>query len=1273
MKKKVLLTILSVLFLSCLAGAFAGCSVFSGTGRHDPYEAIKEAYGTQEFTISFHSDNLSEPLDDMSYTAYNMPSLPTPKRVGYVFDGWFFDEDCIKQCFDDSLYLYMCDVTLYAKWVKEELVQDGVYDIDVSLSVTEGSIIKNSLADKYGNSPEYFFEDVDSEAMQIEKSGDRILLKFVYSVRTAQTFGSNEMYLVAVDSERMGTSVRAAERIVPQSETGRVLYFDITDISLEDTIYFTVSAYKWNADVEEGENIDNTRITFTLEFKIEEFYGFTTAYADPDVELEDGYYSVKTYYDSEMMSPYDSVYSYIYAEDGHYTLIKPFTPYTGYLGEEFSTDYYYDIGTAMMPAQYYYCLSEDGAISAYKPTTIEFHADTGRYYFIFDLGTSVKQDILFTFVIGGPMQIIFHMGSSEMGMDIDYNSMIKVSDIGYEPLCGDSFRYEDSFSVVGSAGLTSGDHDFLMKYGASVPFINFFFSGNSLGDEDRQMFSHRITITPQNDTVSADQLSVEIFDMSVSIFGYDPSAGKNLYVNMFEDASLGGTALWGNQQVRRGFSLSAGDTVDLEEVFHEYAAPDGDFSAVKISAYHLNGSGVDFGNGYDLKGQTTFEFEGTDIAVLFAYDEYDGNGVVTGSNSTLVELRASAEPTVWFNGNFSYDTDKTVRTENERHLYASDAYGYGDTISYPDLNYNWYGQEGSFISNYLQDEELTIHPIFVQAYYLDEFDEYIPANVDINNDNLSFAMRYEHIAIVYELRNCYGEKYYVYTHFLTEEQEEYTILRNGESIAEGHVTYSGGVANEVEIDERYSVMLQSSEEVKKMLQDQYVFRTSKGDSAMQPVKAEVYTQLMVYEFENDIEDSVLFALNGAEYAVIVMSYSDGVNSYSIRYALGMRVAGESLFTAIPYDCAFTGRNYTLAIPQITSSSGLALGTGTLRVTREGENESEGFTLTNSGISYQLLFSETGRYTIEYAVSFRYAADGGRVFNRNGNYMNSTYIRLSQTVIVEDSQGTVTVTYVADPDHPFADPSIGERYTVTYSLTDVIYLLSDSNFISNDGATLYGWASDPRYTISDDAKLVGAGAAISDFIAQFNSNNVTLYAVWDEKITVTLSLMGVSGGESEILQSNIVSHTVSAEGGSYVVEMAEFLTYAENRVPSGYKLIGFIGGFFGDEVVSCENWTNLTSYRVYETGVSYEIFAVYAKTHTVRFDTGYGSCSDTFYGNASVSDGSALGANRAVTPYEGYRFVGWYVRGDESQTIVDISTYQITADITFVAKFEKTGE
>ena len=51
-------------------------------------------------------------------------------------------------------------------------------------------------------------------------------------------------------------------------------------------MYFTVSAYKWDANVDEGENIDNTRISFTLAVTITQFYGLTSLFADTDIALE---------------------------------------------------------------------------------------------------------------------------------------------------------------------------------------------------------------------------------------------------------------------------------------------------------------------------------------------------------------------------------------------------------------------------------------------------------------------------------------------------------------------------------------------------------------------------------------------------------------------------------------------------------------------------------------------------------------------------------------------------------------------------------------------------------------------------------------------------------------------------------------------------------------------------------------------------------------------------------------------------------------------------
>lgn len=67
---------------------FAGCTSQSAT---TPQDVIKDAYGNQQFKISFNSEGLDTPIADMTYTSESMPALPAPERVGYIFSGWYLD------------------------------------------------------------------------------------------------------------------------------------------------------------------------------------------------------------------------------------------------------------------------------------------------------------------------------------------------------------------------------------------------------------------------------------------------------------------------------------------------------------------------------------------------------------------------------------------------------------------------------------------------------------------------------------------------------------------------------------------------------------------------------------------------------------------------------------------------------------------------------------------------------------------------------------------------------------------------------------------------------------------------------------------------------------------------------------------------------------------------------------------------------------------------------------------------------------------------------
>ena len=66
----------------------------------------------KDSTIYFDS-NGGEDVDSISVTyTYEIGDLPTPTRSGYSFLGWYYNGEL----FEDTVYLYECDITLTAMW-----------------------------------------------------------------------------------------------------------------------------------------------------------------------------------------------------------------------------------------------------------------------------------------------------------------------------------------------------------------------------------------------------------------------------------------------------------------------------------------------------------------------------------------------------------------------------------------------------------------------------------------------------------------------------------------------------------------------------------------------------------------------------------------------------------------------------------------------------------------------------------------------------------------------------------------------------------------------------------------------------------------------------------------------------------------------------------------------------------------------------------------------------------------------------------------------------
>lgn len=1155
-RKRMLIIVFSV--ICAFSFMLSGCSLL-GTTNLDPKDIISDAYGNEQFTISFNAEELDEPLANLTYTANSMPKLPTPTRVGYIFEGWYLDSDYTIPYFDGILYLYMCDVTLYANWSREEFVQNGTYDIEYEVKST------SELDENVPNIIDAFIE----EEIYIEKSNDKLMLRIQYDCGTVASFGQLDRFILTSAS----TSVLEEEDYSIDSETSAIktVYFNIEDVDIADPFYFNVTAT----------DADNSVYFYTIEFKITRLIGFSRPYADPSVPLDDGYYLVNTYFrsiDGEdvMGESYNPVYSYVYAENGNYTLIKPFIPYTGMTGINDETALY-SRATAFFPMLCYYDSAEG---SVYGELTVEFNADTGRLYNIFELGNDVQKNLYVTYAITGPMEPEFHYGARTLMIEIDYSHMIRVTDIDYISIDGDYYQYTDSFVRHGenSPARSSNAYAAMSEYGLSYDMVNFYFMANDLSDqyEERTQLSSRITYTPvTNSNVPATDLtySTTQFVAKTQIYGYDED--QNLYADVMSVGNIVNRGMRDTKLIRQGKSLSVGENVDLTEIYTEKVDAFGnmDEDNVSYSIYAMKDGEPNYGGG-ELSGYgRTFTFS-EDIAVVFTRVDEEGN-----TSRTVVELiDADANlPNIYFeeNGGSVYD--------------GSDTYNYGDTASIPALVCEWGGVEKHYISGYYYEDELIAHPLKMAIYYIDTDGDYVWLDTSISN-----VTTVEHnLIVVYELTNVYGERLYYEAYLnLSSPPVDYCITMDnsdGTTVLEsGTISYDNGERVAISAVNDTTRTLFSVQDIEEALNEKYSLTEGEESYDMPLWAAAVMTPSETVYFGGEeytvqnIADSVVKQVTGVDYAFIVLQYKNGTDRYTQIFIYNITFDGLHEFDPLDVTDVFSSQDYTFRMPSLISTNGYFISSG-LRVqiyNEEVNSFSNGFLLMSSvGNVYTVNFTAAGNYDIIYYTGIEVSLDRTLFGNISAN------INFRYNVEVLDGYGTGTITFVAADGHPFAagyDNDGDGKYTVTISLHEIVQLLSGSEFETN-GATLYGWSLDLDADFTD-VNIYAAGATITDYIGEFNAQNITLYAIWDEKLEITFEY----GDSSSRVYT--YSLTTSSSGGRYVVSTNSIVSLAQYFTPNGQELIGFIGGFFGDDIVSVEDVAN--TYYIYDDA-PLTIKAVYA--------------------------------------------------------------------------------
>ena len=254
----------------------------------------------------------------MEYTSLNVPNLPTPKKVGYIFQGWYFDADYVQPYSEDSLYMKMSDVTLFAKWTEEKIVNNGIYGIDCDFTVVEDSVILSDYAKEhgYGLVKDYL---VDGE-LYMEKADDGLFLRFQYD-SGYQSMYSMFTFNIAQES---GSKFRLASEKTIQiaSESKRTYYIDWKNNKINEPLYLSVVYYDVLSELE-GVDVSTTTTYYTMRVDIKEFYGFEQSYVKLKTTMDDGWYQTRVYYTKEdgnetAMSTYYATYVYLHLVDGNY-------------------------------------------------------------------------------------------------------------------------------------------------------------------------------------------------------------------------------------------------------------------------------------------------------------------------------------------------------------------------------------------------------------------------------------------------------------------------------------------------------------------------------------------------------------------------------------------------------------------------------------------------------------------------------------------------------------------------------------------------------------------------------------------------------------------------------------------------------------------------------------------------------------------------------------------------------------------------------------------
>ena len=1234
MKKKARIKSIVALFLCVfLAFGLSACAV--GTGANSPQDAIKDAYGDTQYKISFYAGNLEEPLSDIYYSANDMPSLPSPERVGYVFAGWFFDSALTDPCdvSDGDLYWKMCDVTLYAKWEKEAIVNNGTYDIEFEAHITEGSVAKGILADKYGW--RNFAGDIIVNETYIEKNDLGTWLRIQYDAHErGPIFGDDGSMATQTYTVTDGGTGRLSEElsVLDRTSTVQTIYYDISDIDIAEPITLYVEYYNWVAELASGENRDNCSVSYAVQFDIARFLGFSQSFVNTEGVLEDGIYLVPTHYTElnkgvAILDSFNPVYSYIVAEDGHYTLVKQLTAYNSDLmnleGDDYfnrSTGYARDFTYFLTDAENVVTEEQMNAEDIYIPElldagsfgvlTYEFHADTGRYYYTFDLGTELDKDIILYGGSAGAMEQMFNFPFGYRRLCIGYNSIVRITDWDYSPIQGDAYTYSDRvpfYSGYADVDFAGGNtvYNTLQNYAYAVRMINIFYSSFDGGNTGLANYDSKMTIAPSAQTAAAGNVagmrySLSYFDIVCEAYGYDPVADGALYSSAISYLSLMRTAATNTDRARVdiGKTLAKGTEVDLVALYLEKVYPEVTATTLSWQAYELDKNGnVDFSTPFALSRNFTFE---KGLAVLYTA------GYEYGERTCVITLLPEEEPQYKVEDeNWRYDEDEGVWVTDERFLT-------GTYANVPEITYTWLGRNYTSYSMIKYEDgtdEYRTNYLYVGVWeywngiYQRVYSQFSGSYGE--GDNI-FTMSAERMRLTFRLTNRFGEWETVILEYRGNNVGNYYLTDEaGNRVQSSDFTYSEGKRDNIEYKELNTYILEGKQDISVLPQSYTMHITESGQSYISELMfsyATVYLRDSTHTAHHtgDIWELIV----NEPYAVVTLHYYNEYGDHafcSAMYNFTIDAKSVSEYKFIDDGSAlFTGQEIGMERPKIFGGVSISLARGTFYVySRSGDNyenaQSDTYTNSSTDFGTVLTFLKEGEYMVELSFGFHTDENGIPVFSVYDPSDSDTIVVVSlcRKFTVYDEASDIQVIYATDKEHPFNSDRLNAvnitedesyyYYTVTVSMAESNPSLTATYFESTRDR-LYGWSSTPDIS----GHLFPAGNSIGQLGVELGTLTPTIYALWDKGITIN-AYYDMDGKDTEYMGSVTYYRPNNGAYANYSVNLFDFRQFYS--FPDGYEQVGWRA----DKPIFSEGYGSA---------------AVYSYTSDAGFDIGF-NVKETF--------------------------------------------------------------